>query len=314
MAHSGALNLLDDAASIAVPIGHDLVISKDMLVAGRHFFADDPPGLIAGKALRVNLSDLAAKGAEPLGFLLGLALPADWQIDWLDAFAKGLAADAVHFQIPLLGGDTVRADAGLTLSITALGSLPQGRMVRRGSTEAGDVLYVTGTIGDAALGLTLLAAEPPIWASSLDDAERSYLIARYHTPQPRNLLAATLLDHARAAMDISDGFIGDLTKFVSQAATSIVIEQATVPYSRAAMTALRSEPALVETVLTGGDDYEILAAIPAGKEASFIAAARRLAIPVTRLGTLQSAKLDVLRIMDGSGVPLRFASGSFAHF
>ena len=153
IAGAGGLGLRDDAARIAPPAGCEIVLTVDGLVAGVHFFADDPPAAIARKALRVNLSDLAAKGATPLGFLLTLVLPRDWKPDWLELFAKGLGEDAAAFACPLLGGDTVSTPGPLTLSITTLGSVPAGRMVPRDGARAGDALYVSGTIGDAALGL-----------------------------------------------------------------------------------------------------------------------------------------------------------------
>ncbi len=155
LAGPGGLRLEDDAALLQVAAGEELVLTTDMLVAGVHFFAEDPPDAIARKALRVNLSDLAAKAAEPRGFLLGLGLPADWREDWLKAFAAGLGADAAHFAISLLGGDTVRTPGPLTLSITAVGAVPVGKMIPRGGARAGDHLFVSGTIGDAALGLAL---------------------------------------------------------------------------------------------------------------------------------------------------------------
>ena len=161
IAGPGALGLQDDAACIAAPDGCDVVLTKDAVVAGVHFFADDPADSIARKALRVNVSDLAAKGADPLGFLLALALPAGLDSAWLGRFARGLGDDAAHYGIPLLGGDTVKTPGPLTISITALGSVPRGRMARRTGARAGDRIYVTGTIGDAALGLKLRLGETP---------------------------------------------------------------------------------------------------------------------------------------------------------
>ena len=153
LAGPAGLGLRDDAALLKPPPGDDLVLTTDALVAGVHFFADDPPGAIARKALRVNLSDLAAKGARPLGFLLSLALPRDWSEDWLTAFADGLGADASAYDCPLAGGDTVATPGPLTLSVTAFGAVRPGRMVLRSGVKPGDRLYVTGTVGDAAIGL-----------------------------------------------------------------------------------------------------------------------------------------------------------------
>src|SRR6201996_4060674 len=155
LAGPAGLGLKDDAALLTPPSDRDLVLTTDALVAGVHFPADDPPGTIARKALRVNLSDLAAKGARPLGFLLTLALPSDWRDEWLAAFAGGLCADVLAFKCPLIGGDTVATPGPLTLSVTAVGAVAQGRMPRRTGVRPGDRLYVTGTIGDAAIGLKM---------------------------------------------------------------------------------------------------------------------------------------------------------------
>src|SRR5580658_1596664 len=153
LAGPGGLELRDDAALMRPSPGEDLVLTKDALVAGVHFFADDPPGAIARKALCVNLSDLAAKGAEPVGFLLALALPADWTADWLAAFAEGLDEDSARYRCPLFGGDTVKTPGPLMVSITALGQVTRGHMIPRTGVRPGDLLYVSGTIGDSALGL-----------------------------------------------------------------------------------------------------------------------------------------------------------------
>jgi thiamine-monophosphate kinase len=153
--HAGALGLADDAALLTPLAGHELVLTVDATVAGVHFFADDPADLVAKKALRVNLSDLAAKGAEPLGALLALSMPAKISDEWLELFARGLGEDCDHFKCPLLGGDTTGTGGALTISITAVGSLPVGQMVMRQGAKAGDAIVVSGTIGDAALGLKL---------------------------------------------------------------------------------------------------------------------------------------------------------------
>ncbi len=193
LAGAAALGLRDDAALLPAS-KNPLVATTDALVAGVHFFADDPPGLIAKKALRVNLSDLAAKGAEPVGFLLAIALPPDWTNDWLAAFAAGLGEDALAYRCPLLGGDTVSTPGPLTLSITALGEAPEGRFVARTAGQAGDAIFVTGTIGDAALGLRLRRDEA--FARRLSAPARDHLLERYLLPRPRLALAAALRLHA----------------------------------------------------------------------------------------------------------------------
>src|SRR6202167_692565 len=191
--HPGAFNLTDDAAAIAPPPGSDLVMTTDGVIAGVHVFADDPPDLIARKALRMNLSDLAAKGAQPLGFLLALALPGTIDEAWLAAFAAGLGEDAEHYGCPLMGGDTDHTPGPLSVSITAFGAVPTGKMVRRSTAKAGDSVVVTGTIGDAALGVRLRRDASLAGRWRLPNAVSGELRQRYVLPEPRNALAAAVL-------------------------------------------------------------------------------------------------------------------------
>src|SRR5262249_46036535 len=263
--HPGALGLADDAAAITPPAGCDLVLKTDGIVGGVHFFPDDPPEMVAKKALRVNLSDLAAKGATPLGFLLTLALPEEIGDAWLAPFARGLGADAQAFGCPLLGGDTDRTGGPITISIAAVGVVPQGQMVRRAGAKAGDRLVVTGTIGDAALGLLLRRDMSAAKRWRLASEECNSLEGRYLVPQPRSAIAEILRAHASAAMDVSDGLAGDLGKLCRASGVAAEIAVARVPLSHGARAALAKEPALIETILTGGDDYEIVAFVPARK-------------------------------------------------
>jgi thiamine-monophosphate kinase len=315
LAGPGGLRLEDDAALLKVAAGDELVLTKDMLVAGVHFFADDPPDAIARKALRVNLSDLAAKGAEPRGFLLGLGLPGDWQEDWLKAFAAGLGADAGTFAIPLLGGDTVRTPGPLTLSITAMGTVPEGKMIPRGGAKAGDHLFVTGTIGDAALGLKLRqnAESNRPWIGGLDETQAAYLRDRYLLPQPRVGLRQALRAYAHAAMDISDGFAGDLAKMLRLSGLTIEIGAGQVPLSEATRAALAAEPRLLAPILTGGDDYEILCAVPPEEKAGLAASAAAAGIKVQEIGICALGR-EPVRIRDGKGELLSFEAGSYQHF
>jgi len=303
----GALGLTDDAAFYAPPAGCDLVLTKDALVAGIHFFADDPPDLVAKKALRVNLSDLAAKGAKPAGFLLALALPQTVEAEWLVAFAAGLSEDIDAFGCPLFGGDTVRTPGPVTISVTAFGTVAQGRMVRRAGAAPGDRVFVTGSIGDAALGLRVKRG----LAAPADDA--AYLSGRYLLPQPRNALAATLAAHASAAMDVSDGLAGDLAKLCAASAVSAHIQAAAVPLSAPARSLLRADPALLETVLTGGDDYEIVLTVAPAAVAALQAAADAAGVAVTQIGEIVASDAPP-RFVDDAGVPLRLTRLSFSHF
>ncbi len=310
----GGLNLADDAALLAVGEDQELVLTTDMLVAGVHFFADDPPAAIAKKTLRVNLSDLAAKGASPLGFLLNLALPREWTADWLAAFAEGLGEDAKLFGCPLLGGDTVKSPGALTLSITALGVVPCGAMVPRPGVAAGDLLYVTGTIGDAALGLRLRKNEDADhrWIAALDRNARDALKARYLLPQPRLGLAPALRSYARTAMDISDGLAGDLAKMLRLTRMTALIAIGDVPLSAAARQALAHEPGLIGPILSGGDDYEILCSVPVAKAAAFEATAKAENQTVTQIGRARAGKgAPVFRDRRG---PVALSALSYQHF
>ena len=314
LAGPAGLGLRDDAACLTPPPGHDLVVTKDALVAGVHFFADDPPDTIAQKALRVNLSDLAAKAAEPAGFLLGLALPHDWTEAWLAAFANGLGEDAAMFACPLLGGDTVATPGPLTLSVTALGFVPCGQMLRRQAAQPGDMLFVSGSVGDAALGLALRRpARDGHWARSLDATARAHLVARYLLPQPRLALREALRDHAHAAMDISDGLAGDCAKMLDGQGLTARIDLGRLPLSHAARALLSAAPALMEVAATGGDDYEILCAVPEARARDFVVAAKAAGTPVTAIGAVIEGD-EPPQFLSPQGEPITFARGSFSHF
>ncbi|PPD16597.1 MAG: thiamine-phosphate kinase [Methylobacterium sp.] len=309
LAGPGAFGLADDAATLDVPAGQSLVVTKDMLLEGVHFFRHDAPASIAHKALAVNLSDLAAKGAKPLGFLLGFGRTRAQDEAWCAGFASGLARLAKASGCALLGGDTVNA-AALTLSVTAFGTVPQGRMVQRQGGEPGDAVYVSGTIGDAALGLALRIAPDVAWGKALTEAQRAFLFDRYLHPQARLALAPALLAHASGAMDVSDGLVGDGDKLASRLGGRFEIGD--VPLSPAARAALLAEPALIETILTGGDDYEILGAVAPQEAQAFEQAAREAGVPVTRIGQLGEAG-GVRLWCNPDGSERAFTRRSYAH-
>lgn len=310
LAGEGGLALKDDAACFSPRPGHDLVLTTDALVESVHFLPGDSPESIARKALGVNVSDLAAKGADPAGFLLSLALPADWTEAWLARFAEGLGEAARDFRCPLLGGDTVRASGALTLSVTALGEVPAGRMVRRTTAQAGDIICVTGTIGDAALGLDL--RKEPVWAGGLSPADRDFLADRYLNPQPRHVLSRALRDHARAGMDVSDGLAGDLAKMMKASGVSAVVDLENVPLSHAARKAVSAEPDLLDRAVTGGDDYEILCAVPEKNLDTFREEADRVGIVLSTIGQVVSGQdAPVFRMGNHER---RYDVGSFSHF
>lgn len=310
IAGEGALGLKDDAARLTPKPGHDLILTTDALVERVHFLPEDAPGSIARKALGVNVSDLAAKGAEPAGFLLSLALPDGWTEGWLADFAAGLGQASRDFSCPLLGGDTVKARGPLTLSVTAVGQVPTGRMVRRTTAQAGDLICVTGTIGDAALGLKLRSA--PAWSDGLSPDEKAHLADRYLHPQPRYRLAAALRDHASAAMDVSDGLAGDLAKMMKVSGVSAMVDADRVPLSLAVAKAVQSSPDLLDLALTGGDDYEILCTVPEKALDSFRQEADSIGIPLSVIGRVASGSdRPVFRM---NGLERRYDVGSYQHF
>jgi thiamine-monophosphate kinase len=311
--HPGAFGLADDAATITPPPGCDVVLKTDAIVGGVHFFADDPPDLIAKKALRVNLSDLAAKGASPVGFLLSLALPGSVDASWLEAFARGLGEDAEAYGCPLMGGDTDRTSGPLTVAIAAFGTLPTGSMVRRSGAQVGERVVVTGTIGDAALGLCLRRDPQTAARWRLDPEQSAHLLGRYLLPQPRNALALALRQHASAAMDVSDGLAGDLGKLCAVSGVRADIEVELVPLSEAVRTAVAAEPSLIETALTGGDDYEVLATVAPGAVPGLAAAALTAGIALTEIGTVRAEGRGA-NFLDRAGNALLFKQPSFSHF
>jgi thiamine-monophosphate kinase len=308
----GSLGLTDDAAIIEPPPGCDLVVTADAIVGGVHFFPDDCAADIAWKALAVNASDLAAKGARPLAYTLCIALPGEPERAWLDDFATGLRTAQIEFGIGLIGGDTVASPQALMIAITAWGTVPSGRMVRRSGASPGDAVYVTGTIGDSALGLELRRnlALAGRWGLSVE--ETRHLMARYLRPQPRTPLAAAIEAHASAALDVSDGLMLDFSRMCRASRTGGIIEAAAVPFSPAAQHAIAHDPAYLEAAVTGGDDYEIIAAIPPVNEAAFVASSNAAGVPVTRIGSIQSTP-DVY-LSSPSGTPVKLSRHGYEHF
>ena len=311
--HPGALGLTDDAAVLSPPPGHDLVLTTDAVIGGIHFFPEDAADMVAKKALRVNLSDLAAKGAKPLGFLLTLALPEEVTETWLELFARGLGLDAKHYECPLLGGDSTRTSGPVVVSITAFGSVPANTMVRRSGAQTGDVVMVTGTIGDAALGLELRHSVSAAKRWNLDNKQNYHLIHRYLVPQPRNAVAEAIRVYASAAMDVSDGLVGDLTKLCDASGVSADVEVGRVPLSDAAANVVAREPSALETALTGGDDYEIVCTVRPERIAAFRSAAEAAGVTVAEIGRITAVKAAPC-FLDRDGKRLQFEKPSFSHF
>ena len=264
-----ALELLDDAAVLSPPLGRQLVISADTIVQGVHFLQDDPVETLGRKLLRVNLSDMAAMGAVPLHYLLCVSVPRDTDVAWFEAFAAGLALDQAAYGITLLGGDTTGTPGPITLSATILGHVAPGCALHRRGAQAGDGLWVTGTVGDGALGLLALRGELP--------DPTGYLANRYRLPQPR--LGLSLHGIVSAAMDVSDGLLQDAGHLARAAGLGVVIEAGCVPLSPAARHAGR-----LQTCLSGGDDYELLLAVPPLHGPALAAECARTGVAITRVG------------------------------
>lgn len=304
----GAYGLTDDAASFTPRAGFDLVLTVDALVEGVHFLPGDPAASVAQKLLRVSLSDLAAKGATPRGYLLTTAWAAATPYEWMKGFAAGLARDQQSFGVALWGGDTVTTRGPLSFSLTAIGEVPEGRMIRRGGALPGDGLFLTGSLGDAALGLAV--AQGRLAAGQGDEAA---LVARYRLPEPRVSVGPHLIGLAHAALDVSDGLMADLGHLCDVSGTGARIEAAHLPLSVAAARCLERDPALIESILTGGDDYEILFAAPLEKIGQIDSLAMRSGVPITRIGAVLDAG-EGLSAFSASGAPMTFKQAGFRHF
>ncbi len=298
----GALDLTDDAALVDVPDGQQLVIAKDAVVADVHFLADDPPDLIAGKLLRVNLSDLAAMGAEPLGYLTALARPKEITDAWLRRFAAGLMVDQQRFGCHLLGGDTTSTHGPLTASLTILGLVPRGQALLRSGAQAGDDVWVSGTLGDAALGLRVLRG-----LAATED-ETMALVDRYRTPRPRLALGRALRGLASAAIDVSDGLIADLGHVCATSGVGAVIEVARLPLSPVA----RGIPGARDAALSGGDDYELLFTVAPMQRGEIERLAASLDHGLTRIGRVETG--STVRAVDADGEALAIDRLGWRHF
>ena len=303
----GAFGLVDDAAILKGAPG-DIVVTTDAVVEGVHFLPSDPPDTIARKALRVNLSDLAAKGAMPAGFVLTLALR-EASDAWLAPFARALGEDAKTFNCPLLGGDTVSTPGPLTISVTAFGRVPPQAMVRRSTARAGDVIVVSGTIGDATLGLAVLQQR----VVAGDASVRDILVARYREPQPRTALADAVRAHASASMDVSDGLAGDLAKLCKASGVSAEVRLADIPLSAAAKAMLAAKASTIEALIAGGDDYEILCTVAQDRLASFRQAAASAGIALSAIGMIRSGD-EPVRFVGEDGRAVALARSSYSHF
>jgi thiamine-monophosphate kinase len=307
-----ALGLLDDAAVLSIPEGQELVVTCDTIIAGVHFLSQDPPDTIAYKALATSLSDLAAKGARPHVYLLSVAFGERPRPPWLEAFAAGLQAAQEESGIDLVGGDTCATPGPLTVTVTAIGLLPQGEAVLRRGAMAGDRLYVSGTIGDAALGLKLLR-QPELAAKwGLSEEDGAFLVGRYRCPSARTALALPLRQCARAAIDVSDGLVGDTAKLCLASGVSATMEAARVPLSAPAIKAVAETPELLAELITAGDDYEIVAVMEASHTGGFEKEAQDHGVTVTAIGEIGAG--SGVKVVDGQGRVLNLPRAGFEHF
>ncbi len=302
LAGDGAAGLMDDAATWVPASGMETVLSTDTLVSGVHFIGDEPADLLARKALRVNFSDLVAKGAVPCGYLLNLALSPAQDGDWLKSFSAGLAQDQSEFGCKLLGGDTVSTPGPLMVSVTAIGEVPAGGVVRRGTANAGDVLYVTGTIGDSAVGLQVLKGQ----CKTVDD---SYLIDRYRVPRPRIECLEVIREFASASMDVSDGLIGDLEQLAAASGVGAKLNADLVPLSEPVQSLSLLDDQVLNRALTGGDDYEILFCVPYTKADAFETGC---SIDVHHIGEIIDG--ESVTVHNTAGEVIEFPSTSWSHF
>ncbi len=321
--YPGAFGLTDDCAAFAPTPGHDVIVKTDPVAAGVHFFADDAPEDIAWKALAVNVSDLAAKAAIPRAYLMALSFPEAPARDWMRAFAAGLGHAQAKFGMHLIGGDTDRRPGPLTISMTVFGEVPAGRMLRRGMARPGDQIYVTGTLGGAAIGLALRRRPELARDWGLSTSEAVAAVQRYLRPEPR-LAMRPALAHASAAMDVSDGLIKDLGRMcrassigassIGASGVAAKLSMAMLPLDSFTRKAVAADPGQWTAVVAAGDDYEVLATVPQNRVRDFVAAAQGSGTAVSRIGSIIVSSNVVSSNGADSGVDIAGLDGKPAIF
>ncbi|WP_286828535.1 MULTISPECIES: thiamine-phosphate kinase [Kordiimonas] len=297
------LGLADDAACLTVPDGHELVVTKDLIVEGVHFVGDEPAADIAWKALAVNLSDLAAKGACPTHYFVGISLPKGAPEAWIADFAAGLKACQEAFGIQLAGGDTTASTSGVTLSITAMGTVPSGTMIKRSGAQMGDDVYVSGTLGDAALGLKMVQGR-------LDASEG--LVRRYRKPTPRVALGQALRGVASACADVSDGLLADLGHICAASAVGARVDQSSLPLSEAVAALVGQDSELWPSVYAGGDDYELVFTASPSNAGALERIAVDCGVQLTRIGEVEQG--GGCHLVDSSGNLVQSGQQGYQHF
>lgn len=311
-AYAGAFGLRDDCAALSPPPGHDIVVKTDPIREGVHFFADDTPADIGWKALAVNVSDLVAKGATPLAYVVALSFPHPPRRQWMTGFAEGLRDAQSAFGCHLIGGDTDRADGPMTIAVTAFGIVPNGRMVRRATAQVGDSIYVTGDLGASALGLRLRRNDAAARTWPLDETMRHSLIGRYLRPHPSRAIASLVLTHAHASMDLSDGLHKDVDRLCRASGVGCRIDLTSLPLADATRAVTSALPAVLPLVWSAGDDYQVLCTVPPDRRQIFEADARNAALAVTRIGVITAD--TAVRLLDATGTAVAGPPAGWDHF
>ena len=304
----GAFALGNDGALLTPPAGASLVVTKDLMVAGVHYPEGEEPATVARRLLRVNLSDLAAMGAAATAYALGLALPEDIADVWVEAFAAGLARDQEAFGVALIGGDTVATKGPAVLSLTAFGTVAGDACLTRAGAGEGDDIYVSGTVGDATLGLRAVHGG----LADLTTEDHAALAARFRLPEPRLALGAALVGIATCAIDVSDGLVADLGHICAESGVAARFAAAAVPLSAAAKRAIDRGEAAIADLVTGGDDYELLFCAPLSKRGAIEALGHRLELAVSRIGTIEHGQ--GVTVVDADGQPLALGRTGYQHF
>jgi|MDTC01.2.fsa_nt_gb thiamine-monophosphate kinase len=314
-AAGGAALLSDDAAVLPTKDGHDLVVTMDTLISDVHFLGITPASLVASKSLRVNISDLASMGADPAYYTLSLSLPDDGEIkydsDWLNNFSQALAIEQNLYDITLVGGDTVSTPGPLSITITAFGWVKKEQEIKRSGATAGDLVYVSGTIGDAWLGLSALRGSQ----IEFEPAYLDFITESYQRPQPRIDLGKRLSGVANSAIDISDGLAQDLGHICMASNVSATIKADDIPLSNSARKLVEVNTQLMESLISGGDDYEILFTVPTSLKKNITRLAQELEIPLTQIGHIEPSQNDhLVTILDNKGTKIDLASSGYRHF
>ena len=299
-----ALGLLDDAAVLPQAAGRDTVITTDTMVEGIHFLDAEPPDVVARRLLRVNLSDLASMGAEPTAYVLNLTLPARTNKEWLSSFAEGLRVDQSAFGVRLLGGDTTHTKTSLTVTATLLGEVPTRGAITRSGARAGDDIYVSGTIGDASLGLKMLI-------SGADNQDA--LVKRFQLPEPRVSLGAKLRGLATAMADVSDGLAADLAHICRASKVSATLDTDSLPLSIGVQTSLVAGNTDMTEILSGGDDYELVFTASPDTAERIAAAAQSAEVPITHIGRISNGAREVI-ILGPDGREMTLETTGYRHF